>query len=363
MRTSKEEGISQILTLMRSNAPIEDVKASVKQHIADMRQSKRERSPELEHFIAQVENNRVPRRKALDITLLIEAPPIDVPASPWTEVTDDNLLVSDLVSSWLIWDQYFYNWLDEDLFLRDMRSGDLNARYCSPFLVNAMLALACSYSDFSEAKTTKGKLSKLASNFLDEAKRLLDTDSSPSLTKVQGLGYLYVAVCVHGQDGLGYELIQKTVVMCRDLDQRQLEDDVIPITVLRKTCWGVFNLYAISMLAWQRSMQFSPPHSSPKQSPSKIKDWTPYPLSKDSTSSFSNELFERHSLLTTIAYDISLLWNRALPTPLNGEKLISQNRLEENMLALHRRLLNWHEELPDYLCPKSGSPPSVITHL
>lgn len=34
-------------------------------------------------------------------------------------------------------------WIDRDLFIADMQGGDLNSRFCSPFLVNALLAVAC----------------------------------------------------------------------------------------------------------------------------------------------------------------------------------------------------------------------------
>lgn len=52
-------------------------------------------------------------------------------------------MVSRLVSLWFTWFHPFLNWLDRDLFLRDMKSGDLKAQFCSPILVNAMLAVAC----------------------------------------------------------------------------------------------------------------------------------------------------------------------------------------------------------------------------
>jgi hypothetical protein len=66
-----------------------------------------------------------------------------VPAKPWTRLTDDDDLVSHLISLYLEWVNPFFRVLDEDLFIRAMQSGDFNSEYCSPFLVNAMLAYAC----------------------------------------------------------------------------------------------------------------------------------------------------------------------------------------------------------------------------
>jgi hypothetical protein len=66
-----------------------------------------------------------------------------VPAKPWTRLTDDDDLVSHLISLYLEWVNPFFRVLEEDLFIKAMQSGDFNSEYCSPFLVNAMLAYAC----------------------------------------------------------------------------------------------------------------------------------------------------------------------------------------------------------------------------
>jgi hypothetical protein len=66
-----------------------------------------------------------------------------VPAKPWTRLTDDDDLVSDLISLYLEWVNPFFRVLEEDLFIKAMQSGDFNSEYCSPFLVNAMLGYAC----------------------------------------------------------------------------------------------------------------------------------------------------------------------------------------------------------------------------
>jgi hypothetical protein len=66
-----------------------------------------------------------------------------VPAKPWTRLTDDDDLVSHLISLYLEWVNPFFRVLEEDLFIEAMQAGDFNSEYCSPFLVNAMLACAC----------------------------------------------------------------------------------------------------------------------------------------------------------------------------------------------------------------------------
>lgn len=64
-----------------------------------------------------------------------------VPARPWTELMDSDS-VSQLVSVFLTLSNTHWRFIEQQLFLRDMRSGDLYAQYCSPLLVNAILSLA-----------------------------------------------------------------------------------------------------------------------------------------------------------------------------------------------------------------------------
>jgi hypothetical protein len=84
------------------------------------------------------------RRRVLDARRLSDDPLWEVPANPWTDVTDDDAFVSHLVSLWFTWYHPSFSYLDRDLFIKDMQSGDVeNSLYCSPFLVNAILADAC----------------------------------------------------------------------------------------------------------------------------------------------------------------------------------------------------------------------------
>ena len=67
---------------------------------------------------------------------------LQVPAEPWTSVAGD-ALVSHLVSAFFKWDGPFAcSFIDQKLFLRDMRHGSqANSRFCSPLLLNSLCAL------------------------------------------------------------------------------------------------------------------------------------------------------------------------------------------------------------------------------
>lgn len=82
-------------------------------------------------------------RSAMSVQRLCDTPIVSVQARPWTTVTDDDGFVSHLVSLWFTWQYPHFHWLDRDMFVDDMRSGRLDSDFCSPFLVNIMLAEAC----------------------------------------------------------------------------------------------------------------------------------------------------------------------------------------------------------------------------
>lgn len=73
---------------------------------------------------------------------LVDIPLFQVPARPWTNVTDDDNLVSHLISLYFTWDHPCWQLVDQKVFLSHMETGDLGSQYCTPFLVNSILAMA-----------------------------------------------------------------------------------------------------------------------------------------------------------------------------------------------------------------------------
>lgn len=147
-------------------------------------------------------------RNSLEIHRLIDQPLFKVTASPWTQVTSDDVFVSHLISLWFTWHQPLFHWVNCQLFIRDMLSKNINSSYCSPFLVNAILANACvsspdrrrktfskyrkqPYSDYPEACSIPGVLSSRGDHFYEEARYLYDREEGRlSLTTLQGLAIL-----------------------------------------------------------------------------------------------------------------------------------------------------------------------------
>jgi hypothetical protein len=76
---------------------------------------------------------------------------IEVSARPWTSLASDGL-VSELISAFFAYDHCSrIPFVDRECFLADMLSGDVGqARFCSPFLVNAICALRCVSSNMQD---------------------------------------------------------------------------------------------------------------------------------------------------------------------------------------------------------------------
>jgi hypothetical protein len=83
-------------------------------------------------------------RKVMAIEQLVDTPPLcNVPYWPWTTVTESNHLVSHLMSFYFTWWDPFFRVVDQDTFIGAMQTRGLDTPFCSPFLVNAILSIAC----------------------------------------------------------------------------------------------------------------------------------------------------------------------------------------------------------------------------
>ena len=70
--------------------------------------------------------------------------PMTLHALPWTFIADDET-IRHLLALYFSWEQPFLQFIDKSTFLADMASGEIShkTKFCSPLLVNALLAQAC----------------------------------------------------------------------------------------------------------------------------------------------------------------------------------------------------------------------------
>ncbi|KAJ5291801.1 hypothetical protein N7478_001052 [Penicillium angulare] len=310
---------AQIMNLIRSHASLEEVQ-SFMDDIMD--QPKLEKTPELVEIYSGVrdltETHKRTSLETLDQPRLSESIMIQVPAHPWTAITSDSEFVSHLISLWFSWSHPFLNWLDRDLFIRDMQSGNIESEFCSPFLVNIILADACAYSDYPEAYAISGQSWSRGLQFYKEAKHHLDRmEGKATVSYVQGLGVLYVCTCMMGKDRSGWiyhgqlvhavqELAQNHHPAESDSDQTTLRTSQATDTVI----WGIFNLASMTALSYQKRGSLTiPNHPYPpiRQDVHREK-WTNYPLQSDQITSHSQCLFNAFCKLSVLTYELSWLF-------------------------------------------------------
>lgn len=388
IRDANDVEVRQIASLIRSNAPIDEVNATIqrlKEHAAFVQ---RPVNPMIEDIylttgraLLQRANSGMdarrsvlkslvspePASRVLSVTRLIDEPLYQVPAAPWTTVTRDGQLVSHLISLWATWYHTFLDGIVLEPFLAAMKAADPDALLCSPFLVNCVLAAGCLFSDYDEAKTVRGKASDLMVAFVKEAEWYLEQDpSTPSITNIQGLCILYVVVSQLHRDRDGYHYATRAATMSAELS-RARESILAGVSngdertriefALDTACWGVYSATSGSMLAWMRPQLITRPRT-PRHEANSIPGnlhatkWSPYPHNGESMDMHLDESLRHHYTLSVLAAELT----RSLYAEDESSKHSSRR---EALHDLRVRLFFWYAKLPDFMKQTSPQSPSV----
>ncbi|KAL4807131.1 hypothetical protein BDV18DRAFT_113062 [Aspergillus unguis] len=139
LRTADDEKVDRILEGIRAGGDVE-------RNITVIQTALAEGSPSEDLAVdasdTGSEDNQLRKDSRISVEKLCDSPLFRVPCRPWTNVTSDDHLVSGLISLYFTWDHPLMQVVDQDLFLRDMIAGDMNAEFCSPVLVSSILAVA-----------------------------------------------------------------------------------------------------------------------------------------------------------------------------------------------------------------------------
>ncbi|OJJ48145.1 hypothetical protein ASPZODRAFT_62889 [Penicilliopsis zonata CBS 506.65] len=295
----------------------------------------------------------VVRPKVMDVKRLADKPLYDVPAQPWTSVTTDDHFVSHLVSLWFTWHgSSLFNLVNRDLFLNSMCAGDPEPPFCSSFLVNAILAEACAYSDYAESYSIYNDLATKGAHFYQEAKRLLDLEEGRStLTTMQGLGVMYTCSTFMGKDRVGWMYVTNAVESARELCA--MRDLGGTEHAVRDATMGLFNSAGALKLHKMPPMKKKPLCSLVPECHDPADLWTPYPLPMDSLPVHTSCIFNHLVDLTEISYDTT--------SCLFGEDRLPLAQLEVTARSLSRRLSTWYAALPDCIQGTNrGSSPGTL---
>ncbi|PLB46427.1 hypothetical protein P170DRAFT_465950 [Aspergillus steynii IBT 23096] len=352
LRTDENRNASDVLNLIRSNASLDEIRLSLAESLNP--QDPQTRAEGL---------GRNTRQKYMDINRLSDIPRWRVSARPWTTVTDDDDLVSHLISLYFSWNHQILNWIDRDLFIRDMQSGNVDSQFCSPLLVNAVLAMSCFYSEYPEVLATPGDPSSSGVHFYNEAKQLLEKEEGRlRLTTLQATGDIYVMTCVMGKDRLGWKLLVDIADSVREFQSKRNrlisdagEQSEEMRLAIDKTILGLFNLEPTSTLSLQKPPVMKKPDIKRLPEDHHPADvWVPYPLQEDPRPAHTNCVINALYDLQVIAWDIANYFFGDKESENNGMPPYSE--LERIIDEFYGRLQNWANNVSE--CVSLGHTPN-----
>lgn len=172
-----------------------------------------------------------------------------LPMRRWTKVTEDDSLISHLLTMYFTWHYPFFTILAKDVFYRDYVSG-ISSPYCSPLLVNAMLSLGCHFSSWEGAFADPNNIATAGDHFFKEAKRLIlanDEHETAKLCTVQAFALMSVREAGCGREGKGWVYSGLSFRMAFDLGLNVDASDLgahslseEEIDARRITFWGCY---------------------------------------------------------------------------------------------------------------------------
>ncbi|KAF4170547.1 hypothetical protein CNMCM8694_004124 [Aspergillus lentulus] len=366
LRDSESRRVSQLLNLIRSNASFDELQLFLEQQFS---RYELESTPELRDIQSQLSQTTdvAPLGwRYLRVDRLADDPVYKVPAKPWTAVTDDSELVSHLVSLWLTWTYPWFNWLDADCLIKHMQEGKLDSRFCSPFLVNAILAEACYYSDYEEVFTVPGDMLTRGDQFFDEARRLFeageDEGDSPSLPTIQGLMILFVRTSLMGKDRMGWVYLDLAARGAQEYAASHpphAMEDAEERRAIDRTLWGIFSMASTASVSLMKHFDIHPPRQSPvtRIIHQRHKDdvWQPYPRSTDAgVPSHISCVFNRWCAIACITVEISRAFYQE-------EDRIPRAEMLPFVNDIYQKLQDWYADMPECLLIENVTVPHALS--
>ncbi|KAF2121510.1 pathway-specific nitrogen regulator [Lophiotrema nucula] len=303
------------------------------------------------------------------------------PLTSWTTVTSDPELVLHLMNMYFCWHYTFFTTLSKNLFYRDFLLGKpppgsrWKTEYCTPLLVNAMLALGCHFTSWPGSRAVREDSSTAGDHFFKEAKRLIleeDLHEVPALTTVQALALMSVREAGCGREAKGWVYSGMSFRMACDLGLNldsggmharnsidEAEEDARKITF-----WGCF----LFDKCWSNYLGRLPqlPNTIitvPKFEVFPVEDadiWSGY------TDSGFSQAHAQPSRTRAVARQITQLCEISSDlmnffyNPIDMDKPKGKQAELKKLSEIHQRLEGWRRDLPKELEPKEGGLPSIL---
>ncbi|KAL4875847.1 hypothetical protein BJY04DRAFT_210970 [Aspergillus karnatakaensis] len=268
LQDSSHDEATTLFNLIRSKAGLEEIESYMDQQTA---------LSQADNDTAESSESSFPTgasRRALDIKRLVDIPIYQIPAKPWTSVTDDNELVSHLASLFFAWFDPFYNFIEKEAFMRDVSKGDTQSQFCSPFLVNCILAIGSMHSDYIEAYADSSDPNSKGLHSYEEPKRhYQEIEGLVDIPTIQGIGISIVSWMYVGQVSGMIEQYEATHPTTVDTQTNAVNTAI----------WGAYNVIHLAGMSLMKGHDIAIPDR-PRLSYShdRLDDtWLPYPRQDD----------------------------------------------------------------------------------
>lgn len=185
----------------------------------------------------------------------------------WTNATTDGFLVQHLLALYFSWEYPAFACLSKEHFFKDFDDG--RHRYCSPILVNALLALGARFSSQPNTRTDPDNPHTSGNHFFEEFKTLFHRETSHhSLTTIQALGIISSREASHARYSESSYYARQSIRIAIEMGLHKVDDhgDADLLAVQTATFWGAFSLDQAWSLATGSLPQCSilPHHMPPK---------------------------------------------------------------------------------------------------
>ena len=165
--------------------------------------------------------------------------------SSWTNVTNDDEFVVELIELYFTWHHPFFLFFSESRFRADFATG--RTANCSSLLVNAILSTGSHYSDRPERRADLDDEDSIGEHFYKEAKKLFESGGKKrTITTIQALPIIAVRESGMGRDLMGRWYLSLAYRLVCDpsynkvLVPEQIEEQHIDEEAWRITFWGCY---------------------------------------------------------------------------------------------------------------------------
>ncbi|KAL1840124.1 hypothetical protein VTJ49DRAFT_780 [Mycothermus thermophilus] len=286
-------------------------------------------------------------------------PPIQ---QTWTTVTNDITLVHHLLSLYFCWEYPTFASLSKEHFLADFQAG--RPRWCSPMLVNALLALGCRFSSQPKTRADPRDPRTSGDHFFAECLRLYRAEEDHhKLTTVQALGVMSIREASCGRDEESWFYAGQSIKLAVEMGLHHLPEGVEghdeETEVREATFWGAFALdHAWSLATGSLPRCSRIPHLPPK--PAVFEDleasrWVPYTDDGVPLQHPSEQPSNVRSVFKCFC-ELSELVHKSLYMLYSPGRVLTSR----DLLDIYTRFVNWYDGVPDVLRLGHNFTPAVL---